>query len=85
VPCCGPCELFTDDCVPGVSSGTIGTATEHPSVFFFLKNAYFSTNVAKNTVTLAGLPCHFRSSLARGLSDFLSGVNGRVERLSGGM
>jgi hypothetical protein len=45
----------TGDCVSGISSGEIGAATEWLVGDVFLKNAYFSTNVAANTVSLAKL------------------------------
>jgi hypothetical protein len=43
------------DCVSGIASGNIGGATEWLVGDVFLKNAYFSTNVDKNTVSLAKL------------------------------
>lgn len=45
----------TGDCVSGISSGQIGGADEWLVGDVFLKNAYFSTNVDKNTVSLAKL------------------------------
>jgi hypothetical protein len=45
----------TGDCVSGISAGQIGGATEWLVGDVFLKNAYFSTNVDKNTVSLAKL------------------------------
>ncbi|KAF8222084.1 aspartic peptidase A1 [Tricholoma matsutake] len=45
----------TGDCVSGIAAGTIGGANEWLMGDVFLKNAYFSTDVAKNTVTLAKL------------------------------
>jgi len=45
----------TGDCVSGISSGEVGAATEWLVGDVFLKNAYFSTNVAANTVSLAKL------------------------------
>lgn len=45
----------TGDCVSGISSGEVGAATEWLVGDVFLKNAYFSTNVDKNTVSLAKL------------------------------
>jgi hypothetical protein len=43
------------DCVSGIASGAIGAATEWLVGDVFLKNAYFSTDVAKNTLSLAKL------------------------------
>ncbi|KDR78920.1 hypothetical protein GALMADRAFT_244580 [Galerina marginata CBS 339.88] len=43
------------DCVSGITSGNIGGATEWLVGDVFLKNAYFSTDVSKNTVSLASL------------------------------
>ncbi|GLB40508.1 putative peptidase A1 family protein [Lyophyllum shimeji] len=43
------------DCISGISSGQIGGATEWLVGDVFLKNAYFSTDVTKNTVSLAKL------------------------------
>lgn len=43
------------DCVSGITSGNIGGATEWLVGDVFLKNAYFSTDVNKNTVSLAKL------------------------------
>jgi len=43
------------DCVSGISSGSIGTVTQWLVGDTFLKNAYFSTDVSKNTVSLAKL------------------------------
>ncbi|KAF8969251.1 aspartic peptidase A1 [Flammula alnicola] len=45
----------TGDCVSGITSGQIGGATEWLVGDVFLKNAYFSTDVSKNTVSLATL------------------------------
>lgn len=45
----------TGDCVSGISSGQIGGAQEWLVGDVFLKNAYFSTNVDKNTIQLATL------------------------------
>lgn len=45
----------TGDCTSGISSGQIGGATEWLVGDVFLKNAYFSTDVGKNAVTLAKL------------------------------
>ncbi|KAG6861997.1 hypothetical protein C0995_008184 [Termitomyces sp. Mi166 len=45
----------TGDCISGISSGQIGGATEWLVGDVFLKNAYFSTDVTKNTVSLAKL------------------------------
>ncbi|KAF8150776.1 aspartic peptidase A1 [Crassisporium funariophilum] len=45
----------TGDCVSGIASGDIGGATEWLVGDVFLKNAYFSTDVSKNTVSLAKL------------------------------
>ena len=43
------------DCVSGITSGNIGGATEWLVGDVFLKNAYFSTDVGKNTLSLAKL------------------------------
>ncbi|KAI0032521.1 aspartic peptidase domain-containing protein [Vararia minispora EC-137] len=43
------------NCVAGVSSGQIGGATEWLVGDVFLKNAYFSTDVAKNQISFAKL------------------------------
>ncbi|OCH95443.1 acid protease [Obba rivulosa] len=43
------------DCVSGISSGDIGGATEWLVGDVFLKNAYFSTNVNTNEISLAKL------------------------------
>jgi len=43
------------DCTSGITSGNIGGATEWLVGDVFLKNAYFSTDVSKNTVSLAKL------------------------------
>jgi Eukaryotic aspartyl protease len=43
------------DCVSGIASGQAGTAQEWLVGDVFLKNAYFSTNVGKNTIQLAKL------------------------------
>jgi len=45
----------TGDCISGIAAGNVGTATEWLMGDVFLKNAYFSTDVAKNTVSLAQL------------------------------
>jgi hypothetical protein len=45
----------TGDCVSGISSGNIGAATEWLVGDVFLKNAYFSTDVGKNQLSLAKL------------------------------
>ncbi|KAF9490810.1 acid protease [Pleurotus eryngii] len=45
----------TGDCVSGISSGNIGGANEWLVGDVFLKNAYFSTNVDRNTLSLAKL------------------------------
>jgi len=45
----------TGDCISGISSGQIGGAQEWLVGDVFLKNAYFSTNVNDNTVSLAKL------------------------------
>ncbi|KAG6850695.1 hypothetical protein H0H93_009853 [Arthromyces matolae] len=45
----------TGDCISGISAGQIGGATEWLVGDVFLKNAYFSTDVGKNTVSLAKL------------------------------
>ncbi|EKM57764.1 uncharacterized protein PHACADRAFT_90884 [Phanerochaete carnosa HHB-10118-sp] len=46
---------LTGDCVSGISSGQIGAATEWLVGDVFLKNAYFSTDVGKNQISLAKL------------------------------
>ncbi|GBE88244.1 acid protease [Sparassis latifolia] len=43
------------NCVSGISSGQIGTATEWLLGDVFLKNVYFSVNVNKNEISLAKL------------------------------
>jgi hypothetical protein len=43
------------DCVSGITSGSVGGANEWLVGDVFLKNAYFSTDTAKNTVSLAKL------------------------------
>ncbi|KAJ3483390.1 hypothetical protein NLI96_g6342 [Meripilus lineatus] len=43
------------DCVSGITSGNIGGANEWLVGDVFLKNAYFSTDVTKNTISLAKL------------------------------
>jgi len=45
----------TGDCVSGISSGTVGGANEWLVGDVFLKNAYFSTDVGKNQISLAKL------------------------------
>jgi len=45
----------TGNCTSGITSGQIGGATEWLVGDVFLKNAYFSTDVSKNTVSLAKL------------------------------
>lgn len=45
----------TGDCVSGISAGNIGGAQEWLVGDVFLKNAYFSTDVTKNTLSLAQL------------------------------
>jgi hypothetical protein len=45
----------TGDCNSGIASGAIGAKTEWLVGDVFLKNAYFSTNVNQNTLTLAKL------------------------------
>jgi hypothetical protein len=46
---------LTGDCVSGISSGQIGGATEWLVGDVFLKNAYFSTDVTNNQISLAKL------------------------------
>lgn len=41
------------DCISGISSGQIGSAQQWLVGDVFLKNAYYSTNVDKNQITLA--------------------------------
>jgi hypothetical protein len=43
------------DCASGISAGEVGGANEWLAGDVFLKNAYFSTNVGKNTIQLAKL------------------------------
>ncbi|KAK2460906.1 hypothetical protein APHAL10511_007376 [Amanita phalloides] len=43
------------ECISGIASGIVGTATEWLLGAAFLKNAYLSTNVNKNQVSLAKL------------------------------
>jgi len=45
----------TGDCVSGISAGNIGGATEWLVGDVFLKNAYFSTDIGKNQISLAKL------------------------------
>lgn len=45
----------TGDCTSGISSGQIGGANEWLVGDVFLKNAYFSTDVTDNTISLAKL------------------------------
>jgi len=45
----------TGDCMSGITAGEVGAATEWLVGDVFLKNAYFSTNENKNTVSLAKL------------------------------
>lgn len=45
----------TGDCTSGISSGNVGGATEWLVGDVFLKNAYFSTDVGKNEISLAKL------------------------------
>lgn len=45
----------TGDCTSGISAGNVGGAQEWLVGDVFLKNAYFSTDVDKNTVSLAKL------------------------------
>jgi hypothetical protein len=45
----------TGDCASGISAGQVGGANEWLVGDVFLKNAYFSTNVGKNTIQLAKL------------------------------
>jgi hypothetical protein len=45
----------TGDCISGISGGNIGGATEWLVGDVFLKNAYYSTDVGKNTLTFAKL------------------------------
>jgi len=45
----------TGDCTSGISSGNVGVATEWLAGDVFLKNAYFSTDVNKNQISLAKL------------------------------
>jgi len=45
----------TGDCISGITSGSVGGANEWLVGDVFLKNAYFSTDVSKNTVQLAKL------------------------------
>jgi hypothetical protein len=43
------------DCISGISAGNVGGANQWLVGDVFLKNAYFSTNVGKNTIQLATL------------------------------
>ncbi|KIM39982.1 hypothetical protein M413DRAFT_19672 [Hebeloma cylindrosporum] len=43
------------DCISGITSGSVGGAKEWLVGDVFLKNAYFSTDTSKNTVSLAKL------------------------------
>jgi len=45
----------TGDCISGIASGQVGGATEWLVGDVFLKNAYFSTDVSTNTLSLAKL------------------------------
>ncbi|KAG6832820.1 hypothetical protein H0H92_009439 [Tricholoma furcatifolium] len=45
----------TGDCISGISSGEIGAATEWLVGDVFLKNAYYSTDVGNNAISLAKL------------------------------
>jgi hypothetical protein len=45
----------TGTCVSGISAGDVGGPTEWLAGDVFLKNAYFSTDVGKNTIQLAQL------------------------------
>ena len=45
----------TGDCISGISGGQIGGPEQWLAGDVFLKNAYFSTNVGKNTIQLAKL------------------------------
>ncbi|KAF8525835.1 acid protease [Hysterangium stoloniferum] len=45
----------TGDCQSGITSGNVGADTEWLVGDVFLKNAYFSTNVNENTISLAKL------------------------------
>lgn len=46
---------LSGDCISGISSGNIGGANEWLVGDVFLKNAYFSTDVTKNQISLAKL------------------------------
>ncbi|TCD63571.1 hypothetical protein EIP91_005210 [Steccherinum ochraceum] len=46
---------LTGDCISGISSGNVGGANEWLVGDVFLKNAYFSTDVTKNQISLAKL------------------------------
>ena len=46
---------LTGDCVSGIFSGQIGADTEWLVGDVFRKNAYFSTDVDQNTISLASL------------------------------
>lgn len=43
------------DCVSGIASGTIGTATQWLAGDVFLKNVYFGTDATAGTLSLAQL------------------------------
>jgi hypothetical protein len=48
-------QIDANTCASGISSGQIGGAQEWLVGDVFLKNVYFSTNVDKNTASLASL------------------------------
>ncbi|KAI3613767.1 aspartic-type endopeptidase [Moniliophthora roreri] len=50
-----PANPNAETCLSGISAGNVGGATEWLVGDVFLKNAYFSTNVGKNTLSLAKL------------------------------
>ncbi|KAK7044185.1 hypothetical protein VNI00_007905 [Paramarasmius palmivorus] len=50
-----PANPNAETCLSGISAGNVGGATEWLVGDVFLKNAYFSTDVGKNTLSLAKL------------------------------
>jgi len=51
----GPAGDGSNNCISGIASGQVGGANEWLVGDVFLKNAYFSTNVDKNAISLAKL------------------------------
>jgi hypothetical protein len=50
-----PANAKNGDCISGISAGNFGGATQWLLGATFLKNAYYSTDVGKNAITLAKL------------------------------